>query len=413
VSAARARIADGSDVSVEWIECEAQRIAETLHSPGPHQAINMTGVILHTGLGRARLAPAVADAVRKAAQNSCTLEIDPSTGERGSRQVHTEELLCELFDAENALVVNNCAGALVLALSALASGREVLVSRGRMVEIGGSFRVPEIVAASGCRLVEVGCTNKTRLEDYQRAINQNTAAILRCHPSNYLQTGFVSSPSPRELAELAKRAGVLMIDDMGTGCPMDLTPFGLPNDRTLAQAVADGSDLVLASGDKLLGGPQAGVILGSSLIKQVASHPLARALRIGKLEIAGLAATLTLWRDERWAEIPCWDCISRPVRLVRKDANLLGRSSPLPTVIAKGVTEIGGGTTPGKGVPTYRVGFKMARPLQGLAVLRSLPVPIFGRVEEEILWLDPRSCSRDEIKPVARALKALEVCRER
>lgn len=369
-------------------------------------AINATGVILHTGLGRARLAPTAVDAVTAVAANHCTLEVDLETGRRGDRQEAVRSRLIALTGAEDALVVNNGASAIFLALSALCQSKEVVLSRGQMVEIGGSFRMPDIVRQSGCTLVEVGCTNKTRMSDYAGAVGSETAAILRCHPSNFRIVGFAEEPDPREVSALCRELGVSFIDDVGSGCVWDYSRWGLPKERTLADAIADGANVVTASGDKLLGGPQAGLILGdTNSLDKMRSHPLARVIRIDKLCLAALEATLRLY-DSGPEELPVLRAISKPLQEVRKDASRLKRAGKKRAKIELGLTEVGGGSLPGEGVATYRVGIS-GEPEKVAALFRQHVPPIFGRIERDRFWLDPRTLDRKETLVVERAIKAL------
>lgn len=379
---------------------------ERRERPAVGAAINATGVILHTGLGRARLAESVVEAVLAVAANHSTLEIDVETGRRGDRQEAVRNRLIALTGAEDAMVVNNGASAIFLALAALCHGREVVLSRGQMVEIGGSFRMPDIVRQSGCALVEVGCTNKTRISDYSGAIGLDTAAILRCHPSNFRIVGFAEEPSAEEIANLCKERGIAFIDDVGSGCLWDFSKWGLPRERTLGEAVRDGANVVTASGDKLLGGPQAGLILGDAVsISQIRKHPLARVVRIDKLCLAALEATLRLY-DSGPEELPVLRSIAREVSEVRRDANRLKRAGGRRAKMEAGITEVGGGSLPGEGIPTLRVGLS-GDPEKLASLFRQHVPPIFGRIEKDRFWLDPRTLDRKEVLLVAKAIKDL------
>jgi L-seryl-tRNA(Ser) seleniumtransferase len=383
---------------------EAQRIQRASLAP----AINMTGVILHTGLGRARLAREAVEAIDAVAASHSSLEIDLDSGIRGNRQGHVRDLLCELTQAQDALVVNNGAAALVLALQALATGREIVLSRGEMVEIGGSFRLPEIVATSGALLREVGCTNKTRLRDYEDAIGPDTAALLRCHPSNFKIVGFQESPSLRDLAALAHRRGVIVIDDVGSGCLVETERFGLAHQPTLQESVAAGADIVIASGDKLLGGPQAGIILGrKDLIDILASHPLARAVRIDKLCLAGLEATLRLMTTGQEFQVPAIAALNHPLADLKRAAQKLATAYGKGAVVERGQSEIGGGSMPGEVLQTWRCGLRSHHPNDLADILRSVSPPVVGRIERDVLWLDPRTATKDEVAYVARILEHL------
>ncbi len=408
VAAARERMRAEGFPGEESIEEEAVRLARSMSAPSLRPAVNMSGVVLHTGLGRARLAPEAAEALLAAAGSHALVELDAETGRRGDRQEHVRGLLCELTGAEDALVVNNCAAAVALTLTALCAGGEVVLSRGEMVEIGGSFRMPDIVAQTGCRLVEVGCTNKTHLADYRAAMGEEVAALLRCHRSNFKMIGFTDEPSGREVAELAHAAGTLFIEDLGSGCLVDTTRYGLPKERTLQEALADGVDVVTASGDKLLGGPQAGLILGrSELVRRIARHPLARALRVDKLTLSALEATLRLYAEGRPEQIPVWRYLSRDLREVRRMALALRSASGIPATVEPGVTEVGGGSMPGAGVPTWRVGLRRPDPDALLAQLRAADPPVIGRIEDGRVWLDPRTLEPDEVKLVKSIMGSL------
>jgi len=363
-------------------------------------AINMSGVILHTGLGRARLAPAVVQEVAQIAANHGYLELNLESGIRGDRQRHVRSMLTLLTGAEDALVVNNAASAIVLALRALAHRKEVLLSRGQMVEIGGSFRVPDVAKQSGCKLVEVGTTNKTHLADY--VVGPSIAAILVCHRSNFEIVGFTSEPSVRELASLE----VPVVDDMGTGCLIDLTKYGLPKLKTLRDSIAEGASLAIGSGDKLLGGPQAGIIVGQSrCIQKLKSHPMARAMRIDKLDLAALAATLRLYLSGRELEIPTLNYLSKSVNLVRQEAERLASLMGSGAFTEASECEFGGGSGPGMRVPSYRVGIPISNPDALARRLRQSNPGIVGRIEKGVLWLDPRTAEPDEVDRTASIVR--------
>lgn len=386
----------------------AVRLAGAICTQGPRPAIDMAGVVLHTGLGRARLAERAAERIAAVARDHCLLELDTESGERGDRQSHVRDLLRELTGAEDALVVNNGAGAVLLALASLASGRDVILSRGQMIEIGGSFRMPDVVRESGCRLVEVGCTNQTHLHDFESAITPTTGAILRCHPSNFTLSGFVSQPEPRDLAELSRRHGAAFVDDLGSGCLVDTRAFGLPRERTLQDALGDGADVVTASGDKLLGGPQCGLVLGrTAAIAAMRAHPLARALRVDKLAVAGLAATLELYAEGKVSEIPVWRVIAKPLDAVRRRARALARACPWEHVVQLGETEIGGGASPGTSLPTWRLGIAASDACALARRLRQADPSVVGRIEDGLVWLDPRCADEREVREVARLLARL------
>jgi L-seryl-tRNA(Ser) seleniumtransferase len=396
---------DPPEASVEEI---AEREAMRLVRPGLRPAINLSGVVLHTGLGRARLAPAAAAQLREAGEHHAVLEFDLEEGVRGDRQDHVRGHLQRLTGCDDAYVVNNAAAGVVLALAALAGGREVVLSRGQMVEIGGAFRMPEIVETSGCRLVEVGCTNKTRLSDYERALGDETGAILRCHTSNYRIVGFTAQPERSELAALAQASRIPFIDDAGSGCLVDTRRFGLPKEPTLQECVAAGADVVIASGDKMLGGPQAGMILGrKEMIDTIRKHPLARAFRIDKLTLAALEATLRLYVEGREMEIPTLRYLGRSLEEVRATAERLCRAVGDSATVEASVTEVGGGSAPGTGVPTCCAVVRTGDPERWARALRTGDPPIVGRIQDGALWLDPRTVEPDEVERVERALGEL------
>lgn len=404
VARARAEALEGKAVSPSFDEA---LLAEAVKLSGTslRRIINGSGVVLHTGIGRARLSVEAAKAVHQTALHHAAVEFDIESGLRGDRQVHVRSMLTELTGAADAHVVNNCAAGVLLALTALCHGKGVLLSRGQMVEIGGSFRMPDIVRSTGCRLIEVGCTNKTRISDYQPDGGE-IAAILRCHPSNFKQIGFVEEPTPAELAEHAHRNGWLMIDDVGSGTLVDTSAYGLPKEPTLQESLRAGADVVLSSGDKMLGGPQAGIILGSKeCIARIRSHPFARAVRIDKLTLAALEATLRLLVQGRQDEIPTLRYMAKPAETVRRDARRLASAYPGKAVVETGLTEIGGGSAPGTGIPTWRVGLQAPSAADLAAWLRSASPAVLGRIERNIVWLDPRTMDADDVRDACQVLK--------
>ncbi|MGH9366645.1 MAG: L-seryl-tRNA(Sec) selenium transferase, partial [Thermoanaerobaculia bacterium] len=309
----RRQMARGSTRPAELLEgargALLRRFAPTLT-----RAINATGVLLHTNLGRSPLSPEARDALLEAARGYATLEYDGQTGRRGSRQDHVRALLRDLFGASGALAVNNNAAALLLALTALARGRRVIVSRGELVAIGGSFKIPEILEASGARLAEVGTTNRTTIEDYRRALAPDVALLLTVHPSNYEIRGYAARPEPEEIASFRREAGIPWLHDQGTGCVEPLDAYGVPDEPTVARCLGDGADLVTFSGDKLLCGPQAGLVVGrAELVEALAAHPMARAVRPDKLTLAALSATLSGWKRGRWRDFPVYRAAGRPI----------------------------------------------------------------------------------------------------
>ena len=381
------------------------------------RVVNATGVVLHTNLGRAPLANAALDAVRVVAQGFSTLEYDVATGARGSRHVHCAALLAELTGAEDALVVNNCAAALVLSLNTFCDGLEAVISRGELVEIGGSFRVPEIMAKSGAHLVEVGTTNRTHAGDYRRALSPRTGAIVSVHRSNFTLEGFVASVPVRELVPIATGAGLPLLHDFGSGLLLDLSPWGLSGEPSARDAVKAGASLVMMSGDKLLGGPQAGIIVGSAdMIGALRGNPLARALRVDKLTLAALEATLALYRDPARAvtAIPALAMLTTPVMALEARAGHLVAmlaAHGVPTRVARVArtdATVGGGAFPGARIPSVAITLEVASPEQLEAKLRAGMVPVVGRIADGKVVLDLRGvCPEldDELGAlVARAL---------
>lgn len=375
--------------------------------------LNATGVVLHTNLGRAPLAPEAVAAMAAVAGGYSTLEFDLSTGARGHRTDHGRARLAAVTGAEDALAVNNAAGALVLALNALAAGREVLISRGELIEIGGSFRIPDILARSGARLREVGTTNRTHLRDYAEAIGPGTAMILTVHRSNFEQVGFVGTPAPAELARLADAHGLPYVHDVGSGLLADLAPWGLTSEPRVPDAVAAGAGLVLFSGDKLLGGPQAGLLVGRrALIAQCRGNPFARALRADKLTLAALEATLLLYRDATLARerIPVLRMLTLDQASLAARAAALAAGCPaeLSPAVVPGESAVGGGSLPGAVLPTHLVRLDAgADGAHRLALRLRLGDPgVVARVQAGTVLLDPRTLPPDADAAVARAVAA-------
>jgi L-seryl-tRNA(Ser) seleniumtransferase len=371
---------------------------------GLSPAVNATGVVLHTGLGRAPLPEAAVAAVARAARGYTDLEVDRETGARGRRTARAEFLLCALTGAEDALVVNNNAAALLLALAGLARRKEVLVSRGELIEIGGEFRLPDIMAASGARLVEVGTTNRTRIQDYRGALGDRTGLILKVHPSNYRVVGFAESPSTSSLARLARSAGLPLAHDLGSGL---LERYrGVPTEEPAAvESLAEGSDLVCFSGDKLLGGPQAGVLLGRrDLVARLRRHPMARALRVDGMTVAALEAILRMYADGRRGDVPVWRLLEERPAALRTRARALAERLPGATVEA-GESVAGGGSIPGYGVPSVVLRLPSARPAEVAARLRIGNPAVFCRVESDALLFDLRTVLPGEDGRLARAVE--------
>ncbi|HEV8310077.1 MAG TPA: L-seryl-tRNA(Sec) selenium transferase [Methylomirabilota bacterium] len=382
------------------------------------RVINATGVVLHTNLGRAPLSLEALGRLVAVARGYSNLELDVRTKERGSRYSHVDPLLCRLTGAEASLVVNNNAAAVLLALESLARGREVVVSRGELIEIGGAFRIPDIMARSGARLVEVGTTNRTRIGDYAAAIAPDTALLLKVHPSNYRVVGFTESVTTRELAELGRARGVPVMEDLGSGSFLDLRPYGLPHEPTAPETVAAGADLVTFSGDKLLGGPQAGIVVGRrSLVERLRKNPLNRALRIDKLTLAALEATLRAYEEPARAlrQIPTLQMLTEPEAAVHRRAQRCLRGLPPSVRAALGAqvvqdhAQVGGGALPVVELPTAALALgSPAHPAEALdARLRQAQPPIIGRIAGDRLLLDCRTVRDDEVSFLVAAVRAL------
>ena len=410
----REKISNGgaADVSAELLENEirAETGALTVFSLQP--VINATGVILHTNLGRAPLAPEALAHLAQAAGGYSNLEYDLDRGERGERDVHTNRLFNRLLGAERSLVVNNNAAAVFLALNTLADGAEVIVSRGELIEIGGSFRIPDVCAKSGAILREVGTTNRTRVEDYSAAISERTRVLLRVHPSNFRIVGFTERPRLEELTALAHQHNLLLIEDLGSGCMVDLASFGVREELPAGLSLAAGADIVTFSGDKLLGGPQAGILVGKSdILARIRKNPLFRALRVDKLTIATLEATVSLYLQGKLDSIPAFrmmrlskDAIAlRAVRLAGRISTNQGFSASL----RDGESVIGGGSTPGQTLPTCLVAVRRkqysAAKLE--EIFRKQQPAIIGRVERDEFLLDLRTVSEDQDEKIAEAFK--------
>ena len=403
----------------QWTEAVEQEVAAAFR-PSLRPVINATGVVLHTNLGRAPLSAEALRNVVEIAGGYSNLELSLESGERGSRYEHVEELLCRVSGAESGLVVNNNAGAVFLALNTLAEGKEVIVSRGQLVEIGGSFRIPDVMRKSGARLVEVGTTNRTHLRDYEQAVTGETALLLKVHTSNFRILGFTSEVSLKELAALGTARGLPVMEDLGSGCFIDLSPHGIEHEPTVQETIQAGVDVVTFSGDKLLGGPQAGLILGKKkFIDPIKKNPLNRALRIDKLTLAALESTLKAYLDPANAmkTLPALGMLTWPAEEVKKRAGRFLRklSRELPAefkaTLREDSSQVGGGALPLQALPTWVVAIRPSTPAAASLEerLRKSTPPVIARVKEEEVLLDLRTVAEEEeavlLEAVKRALK--------
>ncbi|HEV7992487.1 MAG TPA: L-seryl-tRNA(Sec) selenium transferase [Gemmatimonadaceae bacterium] len=418
VDAVRATIAHARDDApaaphdeAQWADAIASRLAVTIR-PSLRRTINATGIVLHTNLGRAPLAPVALDAIANVAAGYSNLEYDLDEGARGSRYVHCATLLRELTGAEDALVVNNCAAALVLALNTLADGRDAILSRGELVEIGGSFRVHEIMAKSGARLREVGATNRTHLADYERAVGPDTGALLKVHRSNFAVRGFTSEATVTELAPLAQRHGIPIVHDLGSGLLIALDSIGLSGEPTAREAHSAGATVVVMSGDKLLGGPQAGLIIGNHRwLDAMRKNPLARSYRVDKLTLSALEATLTLYREPERAlrEIPTLALLGTPAGELRSRAEALQASLARHGVASEVVEttgSVGAGAFPDTALPSAAVALHGDAERWARRLRESSVVAVIGRVHDGRLLIDLRAVSAPELIDLERAIAA-------
>ena len=408
IEAARAN--GGSAPPEGWsaaIRARVQRLA----APSLGPVINATGVVLHTNLGRAPLAQPAIAALARVGAGYANLEYDLSRGTRGSRHGLCRDLLVELTGAEDAVVLNNAAGAVLVALSALARGGEAIVSRGELVEIGGAFRIPDIMARSGATLVEVGTTNRTHLKDYEGALTPASKLLLKVHQSNFQVTGFTAQVPAQEIATVGHARGVASLYDLGSGLLIDLAPWGLTGEPTVPQALASGMDAVAFSGDKLLGGPQAGILLGTrAAIEACRNDPLARAVRADKLTLAALEATLVLYREPERArrEIPVLRMLTEDVAQIRQRVEALHKGVGTDADVVEGESEVGGGSFPGAQLKTWLVRVN-PRPLTAdtlVARLRASDPPVVARIGDDRVLLDPRTIFPDQVETVARAVRS-------
>ena len=403
-------------LTLEHLHPLFQKEIDLLTKPRLRRVINATGVVIHTNLGRSPLHPAAIEHLIDVSKNYSNLEYDLALGERGSRYAHVEEILCHLSGAESALVVNNNAGAVLLALNTLAEGKEVIVSRGELVEIGGAFRIPDVMKRSGALLREVGATNRTHLSDYQKAINPQTALLLKVHTSNFRLMGFTSEVSLQDLVKLGAEHRLSVVDDLGSGCFIDLTQYGLEREPTVQEAIRTGVDAVTFSGDKLLGGPQAGIILGKKTFLDLFKiNPLTRALRIDKLTLAALESTLLIYLDEKKAmeEIPTLRMLNvdtgalkrRGRRLLKKLSGMMIKK--ITFTLKEDVSQVGGGALPLQELPTIVVAIRSddisANSLE--ENLRKGEPPVISRIRKEELILDMRTVTDEEIPLLAAGLE--------
>ncbi len=393
--------------SSELVDRARSLIEETV-KPTLTPVINASGVILHTNLGRAPLSRAALQAAQQTALSYTNLEYDIRKGKRGSRLLHAEALLSRLTGAEAAVVVNNNAAAVMLVLTALARRRAVVIARSQLVEIGGGFRIPDVMKQSGARLVEVGTTNRVHLHDYEAALEDKPALFMRAHRSNFQIVGFTSEPELAEIALIAREAGIPVLDDLGSGSLLDTAQFGLGHEPMVQESLQAGADLVCFSGDKLLGGPQAGIIVGrANLVAKLKKHPLARAIRADKLCLSALTATLLHYlKDEAVREIPVWRMIALQadeIRLVaQRWEHELGAGKVLP-----GESTVGGGSLPGETLPTFLLAIQVRNPSRFLEKLRSLDPPVIARAQDDLVLVDPRTVLPEEENTLLVGLRAV------
>ena len=385
----------------------AQALLQDWSTPSLRPVINATGVILHTNLGRAPLSKAAIQAIQGVSVGYSNLEFDVAKGQRGSRLVHSENLLRRLTGAEAALVVNNNAAAVLLILSTLARRRKVVISRTQLVEVGGGFRIPDVMQQSGAHLYEVGTTNRVHRDDYESAIREaSPAVIMHAHRSNFRLSGFTSEPSLAELADVAHRAGILLVDDLGSGALLDTAPYGLGHEPTVFESLEAGVDLVCFSGDKLLGGPQAGIIIGNKdLVARLKKHPLARAIRADKLCLAALGATLLHYlKDEALREIPIWRMIATPLGDLKARAEAWRQACGTGEVIS-GQSTVGGGSLPDETLPTCLLAITVRSPNRLLDQLRQNHPPVIARLELDQVLFDPRTVLPEQDPDLLAAIR--------
>lgn len=414
IDAARSDLRAGGDGTI--VRDAVARVAAGLAAPSLRRVVNATGVILHTNLGRAPLGAKAVTEVIEIARSYSNLELDLATGERGSRHDHLRTLLCDLTGAEDACVVNNNAAAVVLGLAALASDREVIVSRGELVEIGGSFRLPEIFALSRGVMVEVGTTNKTHLRDYEGALRPATGLLLKVHRANFAVVGFTSEVSIEQLATLGRANHVPVMVDVGSGMLVDASQqraWGLPVEPTPAEAIAAGADLVAFSGDKLLGGPQAGILVGrKAAVERARKHPLMRALRPDKLALAALSATLAAYRNDSLEDVPVAHMLALSAEAIRRAAERLvaafGELTTLVATVEPCTSTVGGGAMPTAELPSFAITLRGRKAGAIDAALRAATIPVVGRVAGDRVWLDCRTISIEDQAAVIAAIRSID-----
>jgi L-seryl-tRNA(Ser) seleniumtransferase len=399
-----------AETAARWSAVE--HVIDELRQPRLRPVVNATGVILHTNLGRAPLAAAAAEAAAAIAGRYSTLEFDPKTGRRGRRHDLAGDLLRHLTGAEAAAVVNNCAAAVLLMLTALAKGKEVIVARGELVEIGGGFRMPDVMRLSGARMVEVGTTNRTRAEDYAAAITPRTTAIMKVHASNFQVVGFTESVDLKDLAAITRQHRLLLLHDLGSGALLETAAYGLAEEPRIQDSLASGADLVACSGDKLLGGPQAGLLLGrAALVDRVMKHPLARAVRVDKMTLAALIVTLDLYLTQSLSGLPVWNMLAASPESIADRARawqgrLMERGAVVEVVAAE--STVGGGSLPGERLPTSAIAISPRHrgAADLLRRLREHEPPVIGRIVEERVLLDPRTVLPGEDDAIVEAVLA-------
>lgn len=386
----------------------AENLINVWLKPSLVPVINASGIILHTNLGRAPLSEETITAIQMVSSSYSTLEFDLAEGKRGKRSIHAEGLLKLLTGAESALLVNNNAAAVLLVLSALANRKKVVIANSQLIEIGGGFRIPDVMRQSGAKLVAVGTTNRVRLSDYREAIDSQTSLVMTAHHSNFKIIGFTSEPELSELVSLCHGAGLPLVCDIGAGALLDTAPYGLAHEPTIREAIEAGADIICFSGDKLLGGPQAGIIIGKKeLIDKVKAHPLARAIRADKVCLAGTAATLTHYlKGEALEKIPIWRMISREISDLKKQASNWKKALRIGEVIP-GSSMVGGGSLPGESQPTYLLAIKIKNPDRFMQKLRGLPTPVVARIENDQIVFDPRTVLPSQEKILIEELNSL------